>query len=94
VAVHVEAGEQPPALDRQLFPSPKTGGVLVERASSPEPFAIPFIDLQRCRATVKKQGTGIGNRTTPNRGVHPRNLGAPSIERFLARWWDPTHHAG
>jgi transglutaminase-like putative cysteine protease len=47
VAVHVEAGEQPPALDRQL-PIPEDWSVLVERAQQPpEPFAIPFIDLQQ-----------------------------------------------
>ncbi len=47
VAVHVEAGEQPPALDRQL-PIPEDWSVLVERAQQPpDPPAIPFIDLQQ-----------------------------------------------
>jgi transglutaminase-like putative cysteine protease len=47
VAVHVEAGEQPPALDRQL-PIPEDWSVLVERAQQPpEPLTIPFMDLQQ-----------------------------------------------
>jgi transglutaminase-like putative cysteine protease len=46
VAVHVEAGDQPPALDRKL-PIPDDWSVLVERAQqAPEP-SIPFIDLQQ-----------------------------------------------
>jgi len=47
VAVQVEAGEQPPALDRQL-PIPEDWSVLVERAQQPpEPLTIPFMDLQQ-----------------------------------------------
>jgi transglutaminase-like putative cysteine protease len=47
VAVHVEAGEQPPALDRKL-PIPEDWSVLVERAQqAPAPPAIPFLDLQQ-----------------------------------------------
>jgi transglutaminase-like putative cysteine protease len=47
VAVHVEAGEQPPALDRKL-PIPEDWSVLVERAQQPpDPPTIPFVDLQQ-----------------------------------------------
>ena len=47
VAVQVEAGEQPPALDRKL-PIPEDWSVLVERAQqAPAPPAIPFLDLQQ-----------------------------------------------
>jgi transglutaminase-like putative cysteine protease len=46
VAVHVEAGDEPPALDRSL-PIPEDWSVLVERAQQlPEP-AVPFIDIQQ-----------------------------------------------
>jgi len=47
VAVQVEAGEQPPALDRKL-PIPEDWSVLVERAQqAPAPPTIPFLDLQQ-----------------------------------------------
>jgi transglutaminase-like putative cysteine protease len=47
VAVHVEASEQPPALDRKL-PIPEDWSVLVERAQqAPDPPPLPFIDLQQ-----------------------------------------------
>jgi transglutaminase-like putative cysteine protease len=47
VAVQVEAGEQPPALDRKL-PIPEDWSVLVERAQqAAAPPAIPFLDLQQ-----------------------------------------------
>jgi transglutaminase-like putative cysteine protease len=46
VAVHVEASEEPPALDRKL-PIPDDWSILVERAQqSPKP-GIPFADLQQ-----------------------------------------------
>jgi transglutaminase-like putative cysteine protease len=46
VAVHVEASDEPPALDRKL-PIPEDWSVLVERAQQPPGGAIPFIDLQQ-----------------------------------------------
>jgi transglutaminase-like putative cysteine protease len=47
VAVQVEAGEQPPALDRKL-PIPEDWSVLVERAQqAAAPPPIPFLDLQQ-----------------------------------------------
>ena len=46
VAVHVEAGEQPPALDRKL-PMPEDWSVLVERAQQPAPDLIPIPDIQQ-----------------------------------------------
>jgi transglutaminase-like putative cysteine protease len=46
VAVHVEAGEQPPALDRKL-PIPDDWSVLVEKAQQPPPRAMRLIDLQQ-----------------------------------------------
>ena len=46
VAVQVEAGDQPPALDRKL-PIPEDWSVLVERAQQPPDPAVPFIDLQQ-----------------------------------------------
>jgi len=46
VAVHVEASERPPALDRKL-PTPDDWSVLVEHAQkAPEP-TIPFLELQQ-----------------------------------------------
>jgi len=45
VAVHVEAGEQAPSLDRNL-PIPEDWSVLVERAQQPAP-AVPPIELQQ-----------------------------------------------
>jgi hypothetical protein len=45
VAVQVEAGEQPPALDRKL-PIPEDWSVLVERAQQPPEPAPPFVDVQ------------------------------------------------
>jgi transglutaminase-like putative cysteine protease len=46
VAVHVEASERPPALDRKL-PIPEDWSVLVEHAQqAPEPV-IPFVELQQ-----------------------------------------------
>jgi len=46
VAVHVEASDQPPALDRKL-PIPQDWSVLVERAQRPPERAQPLIDLQQ-----------------------------------------------
>ena len=46
VAVHVEASEQPPALDRKL-PIPDDWSVLVERAQQPPERSQPLIDLQQ-----------------------------------------------
>ncbi len=46
VAVHVEAGDQPPALDRKL-PIPEDWSVLVERAQRPADQKLPAIDLQQ-----------------------------------------------
>jgi transglutaminase-like putative cysteine protease len=46
VAVHVEAGDQPPALDRKM-PIPDDWSVLVERAQQPPEAGVPFIDLQQ-----------------------------------------------
>ena len=47
VAVHVEASENPPALDRKL-PIPEDWSVLVERAQQPPTLpTLPFIDLQQ-----------------------------------------------
>jgi hypothetical protein len=44
--VHVEAGDQPPALDRKL-PIPEDWSVLVERAQQPPDQKMPLIDLQQ-----------------------------------------------
>jgi transglutaminase-like putative cysteine protease len=46
VAVHVEASEQAPALDRKL-PIPDDWSVLVERAQQPPERTVAFIDLQQ-----------------------------------------------
>lgn len=46
VAVHVEASEQPPALDRKL-PIPDDWSVLVERAQQPPEHNLPMIDMQQ-----------------------------------------------
>ena len=46
VAVHVEAGDQPPALDRKL-PIPDDCSVLVERAQQAPEAGDPFIELQQ-----------------------------------------------
>lgn len=46
VAVHVEASDHPPALDRKL-PIPDDWSVLVERAQQPVERAQPMIDLQQ-----------------------------------------------
>ncbi|MDR3739233.1 MAG: transglutaminase family protein [Terracidiphilus sp.] len=46
VAVHVEASEQPPALDRKL-PIPDDWSVLVERAQQPVERSQPLIDMQQ-----------------------------------------------
>jgi transglutaminase-like putative cysteine protease len=46
VAVHVEASDQPPALDRKL-PIPEDWSVLVERAQQPPKVPIQFVDLQQ-----------------------------------------------
>jgi transglutaminase-like putative cysteine protease len=46
VAVHVEASEEPPALDRKL-PIPDDWSVLVEKAQQPPKESIPFVDLQQ-----------------------------------------------
>lgn len=46
VAVHVEASELPPALDRKL-PIPDDWSVLVERAQKPPELPVPFMELQQ-----------------------------------------------
>ncbi|HEY3625532.1 MAG TPA: transglutaminase family protein [Terracidiphilus sp.] len=46
VAVHVEAGEQPPALDRKL-PIPEDWSVLVERAQQPPERNLPLVEMQQ-----------------------------------------------
>jgi transglutaminase-like putative cysteine protease len=46
VAVHVEAGEQPPALDRKL-PIPEDWSVLVERAQQPPDPGLPVLEMQQ-----------------------------------------------
>ena len=46
VAVHVEASEQPPALDRKL-PIPDDWSVLVERAQQPQERTQAMIDIQQ-----------------------------------------------
>ncbi len=46
VAVHVEAGDHPPALDQKL-PIPDDWSVLVERAQQPPEPPVPFSDLQQ-----------------------------------------------
>jgi transglutaminase-like putative cysteine protease len=46
VAVHVEAGERAPALDRKL-PIPEDWSVLVERAQEPVVQAVPNIEIQQ-----------------------------------------------
>ena len=46
VAVHVEASDQAPALDRRL-PIPEDWSVLVERAQQPPPPVLPYQDLQQ-----------------------------------------------
>jgi transglutaminase-like putative cysteine protease len=54
VAVQVEAGDQPPALDRQL-PIPEDWSVLVERAQQPPAPAVPFIDMQQMQQQQQQQ---------------------------------------
>ena len=54
VAVHVQAGDQPPALDQQL-PIPEDWSVLVERAQQPTEAAIPFVDLQQMQQQQQQQ---------------------------------------
>jgi transglutaminase-like putative cysteine protease len=46
VAVHVEAGDQPPALD-QMLPIPDDWSVLVERAQQPAEPAVPTPEMQQ-----------------------------------------------
>jgi|CZKL01.1.fsa_nt_gi transglutaminase-like putative cysteine protease len=46
VAVHVEAGDEPPALDRKL-PIPEDWSVLVERAQQIPDQVLPVIELQQ-----------------------------------------------
>ncbi len=46
VAVHVEAGDQPAALDRKL-PIPEDWSVLVERAQQPPERNLPAVELQQ-----------------------------------------------
>ena len=46
VAVQVQAGDQPPALDRKL-PIPEDWSVLVERAQQPSEPSVPFLDMQQ-----------------------------------------------
>jgi transglutaminase-like putative cysteine protease len=46
VAVHVEASDAPPALDRTL-PIPEDWSVLVERAQQPPEPPLPLIDVQQ-----------------------------------------------
>ena len=54
VAVHVEASEQPPALDRTL-PIPDDWSVLVERAQQAPAPPLPFIDLQQMQQQQQQQ---------------------------------------
>jgi transglutaminase-like putative cysteine protease len=46
VAVHVEASEHAPALDRKM-PTPEDWSVLVERAQQPPAPVVPFVDMQQ-----------------------------------------------
>jgi transglutaminase-like putative cysteine protease len=46
VAVHVEAGDLPPALDRQL-PIPEDWSVLVERAQQPPDPGVSLVEIQQ-----------------------------------------------
>ena len=54
VAVHVEASDQPPALDRKL-PIPDDWSVLVERAQQPPARPIQLIDLQQMQQQQQQQ---------------------------------------
>jgi len=54
VAVHVEASENPPALDRKL-PIPDDWSVLVERAQQPPEPLKPFIELQQMQQQQQQQ---------------------------------------
>ena len=54
VAVQVEAGDQPPALDRKL-PIPEDWSVLVERAQQPPARPIQLIDLQQMQQQQQQQ---------------------------------------
>jgi transglutaminase-like putative cysteine protease len=53
VAVHVEAGDQPPALDRRL-PIPEDWSVLVERAQQPPDQNLASIELQQMQQQQTK----------------------------------------
>lgn len=46
VAVHVEASETAPALDKKM-PIPEDWSVLVERAQQPPAPSVPFVDMQQ-----------------------------------------------
>jgi len=54
VAVHVEASENPPALDRKL-PIPDDWSVLVERAQQPPELLKPFTELQQMQQQQQQQ---------------------------------------
>ncbi len=54
VAVHVEAGHQPPALDRQL-PIPEDWSVLVERAQQPQEVNPPLIEIQQMQQQQQRR---------------------------------------
>jgi transglutaminase-like putative cysteine protease len=54
VAVHVEAGEQPPSLDREL-PIPEDWSVLVERAQQPPEPNLAIIELQQMQQQQQSQ---------------------------------------
>ena len=54
VAVHVEASENAPALDRKM-PIPEDWSVLVERAQQPPAPSVPFIDMQMMQQQQQQQ---------------------------------------
>jgi hypothetical protein len=54
VAVQVEAGDNPPPLDRKM-PIPEDWSVLVERAQQPPEPAVPFIDMQQMQQQQQQQ---------------------------------------
>ncbi len=54
VAVHVDAGVEPPALDREL-PIPEDWSVLVERAQQPPEYHMPVVDLQQMQQQQQSQ---------------------------------------
>ena len=54
VAVQVEAGDKPPALDRAL-PIPEDWSVLVERAQQPPPRPVQLVDVQIMQQQQQQQ---------------------------------------